>query len=49
VSGGCFVPGQNPNGKQFAPSVTAAPSIGNAWYASIPDPRQVGLRVTYSF
>ena len=49
VSGGCFVPGQNPNGKQFAPSVTAAPSIGNAWYASIPDPRQVGLRVSYSF
>jgi outer membrane receptor protein involved in Fe transport len=49
VSGGCFVPGQNPNGKQFAPSVHAAPSIGNAWYASIPDPRQVGLRVTYSF
>jgi len=49
VSGGCFVPGQNPNGKQFAPSVTAAPSIGNAWYASIPDPRQVGLKFTYSF
>jgi outer membrane receptor protein involved in Fe transport len=49
VSGGCFVPGQNPNGKQFAPSITAAPSIGNAWYASIPDPRQVGLKFTYSF
>ena len=49
VSGGCFVPGQNPNGKMFAPSVHAAPSIGNAWYASLPDPRQFGLRIKYSF
>jgi iron complex outermembrane receptor protein len=47
--GGCYIPGQNPNGKKFAPSITAAPSIGNAWYASVPDPRQVGIRVKYSF
>ena len=39
----------NPNGKVAGPSITAAPSIGNQWYASKPDPRQVGLRVTYSF
>ena len=46
---GYCAPGQNPNGKAGGPSITAAPSIGNAWYASIPDPRQVGLRVKYSF
>ena len=37
------------NKKVAGPSVTAAPSIGNQWYASKPDPRQVGLKVTYRF
>ena len=46
---GYCAPGQNPNGKAGGPSITAAPSIGNAWYASVPDPRQVGVRVKYSF
>ena len=52
--GGPQIPCMNNNGNPdasspYAPSVTAAPAIGNQWYASKPDPRQVGLRVTYSF
>ena len=47
--GACTGAWQNPNGKVAGPSTTAAPSIGNQWYASKPDPRQVGLRVKYSF
>ena len=46
---GYCAPGTNPNGKVGGPSVTAGPSIGNAWYASMPDPRQVGMKVTYRF
>ena len=30
-------------------SIVPAPMIRNMWYANIPDPRQVGMRVTYKF
>jgi len=30
-------------------SIVPAPMIRNMWYANMPDPRQVGMRVSYSF
>jgi hypothetical protein len=30
-------------------SIVPAPVIRNMWYANLPDPRQVGVRVTYKF
>ena len=30
-------------------SIVPAPMIRNMWYANMPDPRQIGMRVSYSF
>ena len=41
--------GQYGNGSNPGPKVVPAPMIRNMWYANLPDPRQVGMRVSYSF
>jgi outer membrane receptor protein involved in Fe transport len=41
--------GQYGNGSNPGPKVVPAPMIRNMWYANLPDPRQIGMRVSYSF
>jgi hypothetical protein len=45
---GTFAPAQYGTGDGLV-SIVPAPMIRNMWYANMPDPRQVGMRVSYSF
>ena len=43
------ITGQYGNGSNPGPKIVPAPMIRNMWYANLPDPRQVGMKVSYSF
>ena len=43
------ITGQYGNGSNPGPKIVPAPMIRNMWYANLPDPRQVGMRLSYKF
>ena len=43
------ITGQYGNGSNPGPKIVPAPMIRNMWYANMPDPRQVGMKVSYKF
>ena len=43
------ITGQYGNGSNPGPKIVPAPMIRNMWFANLPDPRQVGMKLSYSF